>query len=134
MAPMASAPTTTTSAIGGRRFTQGLLSGLIPLALLIGSLLITLAATAVARALVAGAGFPTQDLVLPLVFGVGLLATIVVYISVTARAIRRLRQWQVDGDIWRASGGLWALGVTGILIVLPIVLAFVLPQSPAVAK
>jgi hypothetical protein len=133
---MASAPTTPTTAseTSRRSFTQGLLSGLIPLALLIGSLLITLAATAVARALVAGAGFATQQLVLPLVFGVGLLATIVVYISVTAQAIRRLRQWQADGDFGRASGNLWALGVTGILIVLPIVLAFVLPQSPAVAK
>ncbi len=131
---MTSAPTTTTSGIGSRSFTQGLLSGLIPLAQLIGSLLVTLAATAVARALVAGAGFAAQQLVLPLVFGVGLLATAVAYIIMTTRAVRRLRQWQADGDAGRALGSLWALGVTGILILLPFVLAFVLPQSPAVAK
>jgi hypothetical protein len=131
---MTSAPTTTASGIGSRGFIQGLLSGLIPLALLIGSLLITLTATAAARALVAGADFATQQLALPLVFGVGLLATAVVYSVVTVRAVRRLRRWQAEGDSGRAAGSLWALGVTSVLIVLPVVLAFVLPQSPAVAK
>jgi hypothetical protein len=130
---MATTQTATQPLIQSRGFQRGLLSGFVPLALLLGVLLFSLALTLVVRGLLASADFATQGLVQPLVFGAGLLLGIVLFVVTTVLTFRRIGRWRQSGETERAIGALWALGITAVLLLLPFVLAFVLPQSPAVA-
>ncbi|HEX9037356.1 MAG TPA: hypothetical protein VF808_10240 [Ktedonobacterales bacterium] len=115
-------------------FLTGLVSGLTPLGILIGALLLTSVATIAARALLFTQGFALQHAALPLVFGVGLLVAIVGAVLGIKQVFARIRRWDEAGEVERARGSRWALIITALLLALPVVLAFVLPQSPAVAR
>jgi hypothetical protein len=123
-----------TEAIGGPaiwRFLRGLLAGLLPLVLLVGIVLLTLALALVARLLVAPQGFLFERQVVVPVLGVGLLLGALVYTLEAVLAMRRVHHWQEVGDTARAAGALWALGLSGALVLLPVLLATLLPQHPA---
>jgi hypothetical protein len=44
--------------------------------------------------------------------------------------LRRVAAWQGDGTVHQATGALCALGITVLLVLLPLVLAVLLPQHP----
>jgi len=110
---------------------RGVLVGLIPLGLLAGIVLITLLVTALVRQLVAGSGFFVQQQTALIALIVGLVLAIVVFAVASWRVLRRVKIWQRDGTTRQANAALWALTATALIIVLPVLLAIILPQHPA---
>jgi uncharacterized membrane protein YidH (DUF202 family) len=110
---------------------RGVLVGLIPLGLLAGIVAITLLVTALVRELVAGSGFYVQQQTALLALIVSLVLAIVVFAVASWRVLRRVKIWQRDGTTRQANSALWALTATALIIVLPVLLALILPQHPA---
>lgn len=110
---------------------RGVLVGLIPLGLLAGIVAITLLVTALARQLVAGSGFFVQQQTALIALIVGLVLATVVYAVAIWRVLRRVKIWQRDGTTTQANAALWALTATALIVVLPVLLALILPQHPA---
>jgi len=110
---------------------RGVLVGLIPLGLLAGIVAITLLVTTLVRQLVAGSGFLVQQQSALIALIVGLILAIVVFALASWRILRYVKIWQRDGTTTQANAALWALTATALIIVLPVLLALILPQHPA---
>ena len=110
---------------------RGGLIGLVPLGLLLGLMAVTLLLTVLIRSLAAGAGFAVQQSAAVITLITGLILAIVVFAVAIRQVLRRLAIWQQDGVIIQASAMLWALGLTGLVVVGPVLLALLLPQHPA---
>src|SRR5260370_40866806 len=110
---------------------RGLLAGLTPLVRLVIIAGVALFLTALARALTTSLGFFTQQQVSVLVLGAGLLLAIVMFGAGCARALRQGGSVQRAGDASPAAVALWSLGATALLVLLPVLLALLLPPHPA---
>ena len=110
---------------------RGALRGLVPLGLLVVVVVITLALTALLRQMVASSGFFVQQQAAIITLIAGLVLALAVYGVTIVLTLRRVATWQQAGSIARARAALWALGVTAFIVVLPVLLAIVLPQNPA---
>ncbi len=110
---------------------RGTLVGLIPLGLLAGIVAITLLVTALARQVVGDAGFFAQQQAALIALIVGLFVSIVVFAVAIWRVLRRVAAWQQDGTATQANAALWTLGASALIVVVPILLALLLPQYPA---
>jgi ABC-type bacteriocin/lantibiotic exporter with double-glycine peptidase domain len=110
---------------------RGALVGLIPLGLLLLIVAVTVLLTALARQLVASSGFFAQQQASLIVLVAGLAVALVVYIIAIVRTLRSVTAWQRGGAGGQARAALLALGFTGLVVLLPVVLMMVLPQSPA---
>lgn len=108
---------------------RGFLLGMIPLALLLALVIATLLLTALTRQLTAASGFFTQQQVSLIVLIAGLALAAVIYIIALVLTLKRVARWQPGGTQARAA--LLALGITALIVVLPVILAIVLPQTPA---
>jgi hypothetical protein len=109
----------------------GLATGLLPLAPLAGITILALALAAPARQLLAGQGFFAQQQAAVIVITLGLAAAAASYTVLCVRALRRVREWQQTGEAAQAAQALWALGGTALVVLLPLLLAILLPQHPA---
>lgn len=109
----------------------GVLVGLIPLGflLLVGAATVLL--TALVRQLVVSSGFFAQQRASLIVLIAGLVVALVVYIIAIVRTMRSVKVWQREGAGGQARAALLALGFTALVVLLPVVLVIVLPQSPA---
>lgn len=114
-----------------RGWLRGVLVGLIPLGLLADALALTLAGAALARLLFAGAGFFAQQQAAVIVLIAGLMLAIAVFGLAVWLVLRRVARWQQGEATTRASALLWTLSATALVIVLPVLLALLLPQHPA---
>jgi hypothetical protein len=110
---------------------RGALVGLIPLGLLAGAVVLTLVITVLARQLVAASGFFAQQQAALITLIVGLVVAIVVYAVALWSILRRVAAWQHDEEQAQASAALWALGATALVVIVPVLLALLLPQHPA---
>jgi hypothetical protein len=110
---------------------RGIIAGLIPLGLLLLVVAITVLLTALARQLFASSGFFVQQQASLIVLIVGLVVALVVYIIAVVRSLRSVTTWQRGGAVAQARAAWLALGCTALVVLLPVVLAIVLPQSPA---
>jgi hypothetical protein len=110
---------------------RGTLVGLIPLGLLIVIVAVTFLLTALARQLVASSGFFAQQQASLIVLVAGLAVALVVYIIAFVRTLRGVTTWQQGGVVGQARATLLALGFTALVVLLPVVVVLVLPQSPA---
>jgi uncharacterized membrane protein len=110
---------------------RGVLVGLIPLGLLLLVVAITVLLTALARQLLASSGFFAQQQASVIVLIAGLVVALVVYIIAIVRSMRNITLWQRSGAAGQARAALLALGCTALVVLLPVVLAIVLPQNPA---
>ena len=119
------------ASLRGNSIWRGILIGLIPLGLLVVIIVITLFLTALMRQLFAGAGFFAQQRAELLVVIPGLILALGVYGVAAWLTLRHVALWQQAGEKARANGALWMLGITALIVVLPVVLAVVLPQHPA---
>jgi hypothetical protein len=108
---------------------RGVLLGLIPLALLLALVIAALLLTALTRQLTAASGFFTQQQVSLIVLIAGLALAAVVYSVALVLTLRRVASWQQPSSQARAA--LLVLGITALIVVLPVLLAIVLPQAPA---
>ncbi len=110
---------------------RGALVGLIPLGLLLVAVLVVLALATFAHTLIRTAGFFVEQQVAVSILVAGFLATLIVYIIATVRTLRQVAAWQQDNLAVCARIALWALGSTALVVALPVLLAFFLPQHPA---
>ena len=110
---------------------RGIFVGLIPLGLLLLVVAMSVLLTALARQLVASSGFFAQQQASVIVLIAGLVVALVVYIIAIVRTIRSISSWQRSGKDGQARAALLALGCTALAVLLPVVLAIVLPQNPA---
>jgi len=110
---------------------RGVLVGLIPLGLLLLVVVITVLLAALARQLVASSGFFAQQQASVVVLIVGLVVALTVFIVAIVRTMRNITSWQRSGAGSQARAALLALGCTALVVLLPVVLAIVLPQNPA---
>jgi hypothetical protein len=109
---------------------RGTLIGLIPLGLLAGCVALTVILTALARGLTASGGFYVQQEAALITLIVGLVLTIVVFAIACWRVLRQVATWQKSSVTVQANAALWALGASALVIVVPILLALLLPQHP----
>src|SRR2546421_11847542 len=110
---------------------RGVLVGLIPLGLLLLIVAVTVLLTALARQLVASAGFFAQQQASVIVLIAGLVVALVVYVVAIVRALRWVKVWQRGDAGGQARATLLALGFSALVVLLLVVLAIVLPQHPA---
>jgi hypothetical protein len=110
---------------------RGVLISLVPLGLLLGLVAVTLLLTVLSRSLAAGAGFAVQQSAAVITLITGLILAIAVFAVAIRRVLRRVAIWQQGGVITQASATLWALGLTGLVVLGPVLLALLLPQHPA---
>jgi hypothetical protein len=108
---------------------QGVLTGLSPLlsAVVFG---LALLLTASVRVATAGQGFFTQQKFIIIVFLIGLAAAAIVYAVLCRQALRRARQWLLDGSVRAATAAYWALGATALVVLLPLLMALFMHQAP----
>ena len=110
---------------------RGFLVGFIPLGLLLLIGAVTVLLTALVRQLVASSGFFAQQQASVIVLIVGLVVALVVYVIAIVRTMRNITSWQRNGADGQARAALLALGCTALVVLVPVVLAIVLPQNPA---
>jgi hypothetical protein len=99
--------------------------------LLVAILIIAIALDMLIRALDVSGGFFVQQEIAITTLIIGLVVAIVLYIVAIQRTMKRVEVWQQEGATKTARFALWSLGITALVVVLPIVLAIVLPQHPA---
>lgn len=109
---------------------RGALIGLIPLELLAGVVLVAIVVTALARGLADDGGFFVQQQTALITLIVGLVLAIVVFALAVWRVVRQIAAWQRTGVAMQANAALWALAATALVIVVPVLLAVLLPQHP----
>jgi hypothetical protein len=110
---------------------RSLVLGLQPLVPLLLVVVLTIGFAWLARQISAGAGFYTQQWAAGIIVVIGILAGAVALAIFSARALRQVRTWQEAGLSAQASAALWGLVVIALVVVLPVLLAIVIPQHPA---
>ena len=110
---------------------RGVLVGMIPFVLLLIIVAVTVLLTALVRQLVASSGFFAQQQAALIVVIIGLGVALVSYLIAVVVLLRRATAWQRGGAVGQARAALVAVGFTALVVLLPVVLAIVLPQSPA---
>jgi uncharacterized membrane protein len=109
--------------------TVGVLTGLMPL-LSLAAFGLALLLTAGVRGATADQGFFAQQQLIIIAFLVGLAISTIVYAVLCRQALRRARQWLLDGSTRAATGAYWALGATALIVLLPLLVALFMHQAP----
>ncbi|MBV8693967.1 MAG: hypothetical protein JO183_00565 [Ktedonobacteraceae bacterium] len=110
---------------------SGVLFGVVPLVLLVSVVVMALAGAAFVRQLVTASGFFVQQEAALIVLIAGFVLALVVFALAISQVLKRVARWQQDGAVRVAGFALWALGITALVVVLPVLLAVLLPQHPA---
>jgi hypothetical protein len=126
---MSTSATETTSAQGGAL--RGALAGLAPIAFFVVLAALTGLATVLVRTLVSGQPFLTQLPELGATLGIGLALAFAAWIAGFIWALRRQRAWAMSGSSAAAAATLWALTVSALILLAPVIVAILLPQHPA---
>ena len=82
--------------------------------------------TILTRYLTASDGFVVEQQINIIAVIVGLVLVAIVYTLGIVRMLRKIRTWEREGKTTLATGALGALGITAVIIALPIVLVFFL--------
>lgn len=112
-------------------FWRGALVGSTPIALLVVIVSATLLFSAFARMLAVSGGFFAQQRAALMVLVLGSALAALGYIFALIWAWRWLRRRYLAGAIAPTQGALAALALTSLLVLLPLILAVVLPPHPA---
>jgi hypothetical protein len=125
--------TTTTGASGATAdsILGGAGVGLAPAAFFYAGILAGFGLVALLRVATAGLGFLTQLPVLNVTSVLCLVALAVGFALVSVRVFRQARRWREDGATTAANAVLWGLFASALLILVPVLLAILLPQHPA---
>ena len=110
---------------------RGILTGLVPLGLLVGFVALALVLTALARQLVPVTDFSVQQQAAMATLIAGLIVASAVFAVAIWRTFWRVAVWQQVGQGVQARATLWTLAVTALLVVMPVLIAVLLPQHPA---
>lgn len=82
--------------------------------------------TFLVRNLTSYAGFVVEQQINVIAVIVGLVLIIIVYTIGTIRMLRKIREWERQGKTTLATGALWSLGITALILALPIALVFLI--------
>lgn len=107
------------------------LIGFVPLLLLVVIVVIALAVTVLVRQFFASSGFFAQQQAEVITLIVGLIIALVVYIVAIILTLRRVARWQTQGAARLSRVALWSLAITALIVLVPVLLALLLPQNPA---
>ena len=110
---------------------RGARTGLMPLVVLIVLVVLSLVFTALMQAITRDKGPSTEGTAVVLSMTVGLLIALFASIVTLVRAWKRMNATRKAGDTAQASGILWGLTFTSLVVLLPALLAIVLTQHPA---
>jgi len=99
---------------------------LIRLAWLVLTVVVVLVLTIIIRNLTSSAGFIVQQQINVIAVIVGLVLVAIVYTIGVIRMLRKIRDWERQGKTTLATGALWSLGITALIIALPVVLVFLI--------
>lgn len=110
---------------------RGALFGLVPLGLLVLIIAIVLALAALARQLFSASGFFAQQQAAVIILIAGFVLALVVYVIAIVLTMRLIASWQQNGIAARVRAALWSLGITALIVILPLLVAVLLPQHPA---
>jgi hypothetical protein len=80
--------------------------------------------TILIRHLTASYGFVVEQQINMIAVIIGLVLVAIVYTLGIVRMLRKIREWEHEGKTILATGALWALGSTAVIMALPIVLVF----------
>ena len=80
--------------------------------------------TILIRHLTASDGFVVEQQINMIAVIIGLVLVAIVYTLGIVRMLRKIREWEHEGKTTLATGALWALGSTAVIMALPIVLVF----------
>lgn len=114
-------------AISRRGTSAGLVAGVTPLVLLIIGIATTILVSAVVLNMTQSVGFMTRQAIVMAILGIGFVSSAVIYTILCIRALRRARQWRILGMAQEATGTLWALALTALVVLLPVLIALVVP-------
>ena len=78
------------------------------------------------RNLTSSADFIVQQQINVISIIVGLVLVAIVYILGIMRMLRKIREWEHQGKTALATGALWSLGITALIMALPVVLVFLI--------
>jgi uncharacterized membrane protein YidH (DUF202 family) len=104
---------------------------LVPLGLLAGFVALALVLTALARQVVPATDFARQQQGVIATMIAGLIVAIAVFAMAIWYTLQRVATWQQVGQRVQARATLWTLAVTAVLVVMPVLIAVLLPQHPA---
>jgi membrane protein YdbS with pleckstrin-like domain len=90
------------------------------------TVVVILLLTILIRNLTSSAGFIVEQQINVIAVIVGLALVAIVYSLGIIRMLRKIREWEHQGKTTLATGGLLGLGITPILMALPIVLMFLI--------
>ena len=80
--------------------------------------------TILIRNLTSSAGFVVEQQINVITVVVGLALVAIVYTIGIIRMLRKIREWEHQGKTALATGALWSLGITALILALPILLLF----------
>lgn len=121
----------TSSAIRGRSLWPAILFGLLPLTVLGVTVSATFVIVALTRQSIPASAFVAQQQADLRVLLIGSLIVLLAFALAVLFLLRRIARWQKQGLVHRARISLWLLVATAAIIVLPVVIAVLLPQQPA---
>jgi hypothetical protein len=107
------------------------MDGLVPLALLAAILLVGVAVITGARLVLAPQGFDLEQQVVVILAAVSLLVAAAVYAVTCVRTLRQVRTLEGAGNQTGARGMLWGLLLSALVVLVPIIVAALVPQHPA---
>jgi hypothetical protein len=110
---------------------RGLRAGLLPVALWLVVVALTVVAAIIVQLATAGQDFGTRQQTAVIAVGAGLMIGYIVYTIFCVRGLRHVGAWQRAGESATAAGALWGLGIGALIVVLPLILGAVLPQHPS---
>jgi hypothetical protein len=128
---------TTTTGVSGATsdsILRGAGVGLAPAVFLYLGGLVVFGVDALMRVTTTGLGFLTQLPILNVASMLCLVALAVGLTLVSMRVCRQARAWREAGDTTAATAALWGLGASALLVLVPVLLAILLPQHPAYIK
>jgi hypothetical protein len=96
------------------------------LAWLMLTVIVILLLTILVRNLTSSSGFFVEQQINVIAVIVGLALVAIVYTIGIIRMLRKIREWERQGRLALATGALWSLGITALIIALPIVLVFLI--------
>ena len=107
------------------------MTGLSPLIALLVLGAASVGLTIIVRQATVTQGFFAEQRATVAVLAAGIVVAAFAYVILCVRALRRARAWQAAGYGPRAAAALWALAITAVVVLLPVVVAVVLPRHPA---
>lgn len=82
--------------------------------------------TFLVRNLTSSASFVVEQQINVIAVIVGLVLVVIVYTIGTIRMFRKIREWERQGKTTLATGALWSLGITALILASPIILVFLI--------